>query len=89
MSLKNRKGIVKIHKDMISDEAGLQNLKTLMREFYPVNINEEFDYKVYYGYSSHFKEVKEGCAMNTYEAIITLNRNDNHDIDYSVEFKLI
>jgi len=89
MNLKNRKGIVKIHKDLIRDEYGLQALKTLMSEFYPVNINDEFDHKVYYGYSEHFNEVQEGMPAHTYEAIIKCDRGDNNEAVYSVEFKLI
>lgn len=89
MNMKNKKGIIKIRKQLFDDE--LQNgglvLKEIFSVFFPTNIEYSHfeDCFIYYGYSPEFIKVEEGSVYPTYDVIVT--RSDNGV--YTISFKEI
>lgn len=75
--MKNRKGQLRISRDLLKDELGLVQL--VFAHFVPVFIvDNPFDtYIEYYGYSAHFDEVSEGTKPPRYDAILINEESEN------------
>jgi hypothetical protein len=92
MNLKNRKGIVKVRKELFNDALDdfPKVLELIFGKFYCIHIdNNPFDYYMLYnGYSSEFREISEGDKIPNYDIIVTriteLRKNS-----YSIEFREI
>lgn len=92
MNLKNRKGSVKIRKELFEDALNGANklLEHLFKDFFPTGIGYIHfeDSFVYYGYSSQFEEKKEGEKIPEYEGIVTIDKSLGCDL-HTVNFKKI
>lgn len=86
--IRSRKGIIKISKAVFGI-GDFRYLTTLFSIFIPVHIhnNEMDNYLEYYGYCEQFETTREGEPYNNYEAIFTVNENENETT--LTEFKKI
>lgn len=68
--MKNRKGEIRISRDLLKDELELAQL--VFANFVPVFIsnNPIYTHIEYYGYSIHFDEIDEGVKPPRYDAIL-------------------
>ncbi|WNH10002.1 hypothetical protein [Thalassobellus suaedae] len=88
-ALKNNKGKIILNKVFI-DTASIDVLEMLFANFFPISIVSDYlyiyDRIVYYGYSKHFEESKEGEKVPEYEVYFTSNKKG---IVTSIEFKKV
>lgn len=75
--MKNRKGQLRISRDLLKNELSLVQL--VFAHFVPVFIvDNPFDtYIEYYGYSTHFDEVLEGTKPPRYDAVLINDEGEN------------
>lgn len=78
----NKRGFVNIYGDIIFSFK-VNDFKALFSNFYPIKIIDEIITKrcfAYYGYSEHFRELKEGEEIPNYD--LEFKRNENNTIEF-------
>lgn len=89
--LKKRRGFFVISKEFIEDNI-TEEFINVFKNFIPINIQVSNkylfeDYLKYYGYSTLFRELKEGELIPEYNVIIT--RHKDKSKSFSVRFEEI
>lgn len=89
--IQKRKGKVKISKYSL-DNLDKVLLKKVFSNFYPIHIEYECnqdinDIIIYYGYSSYFDILDNGCVIPEYKLIIHSKLGKNDNLIYRLEFK--